>query len=592
MTVSTTTTEVSYTGDGIVTAFSVTFQFFGTTTTAELEVIERTIATGAEDTKVNGTDYTVSGGNNATGTVTATTAPASTVQWVIRRNTTQTQETDYVENDAFPAETHEDALDRVTMISQEQERDLGDSFKYPATYSGGASTAVPEPSAGKALKWNDAGDALENSDTDPDAAAAAAAASAVAAAASETAAAASETAAASSETNAATSETNAETAKDAAETAQQNAEAVATGFSFTFDNSTSMADPGTGDFRLNDATVANVTAIAFDATSAETGNPDVSNFIAAWDDVANATGSGVLTIKKAGTPATFAGFYVTSVTDNTGWLQVAVTHIASNGTWTASDRAFMSFAASGADGAGSLSNIVEDTTPQLGGNLDLNGHVVTGLEIGTDVQAFDADIPTVAASQAEMEAGTETALRSMSPQRVKQAIDANVSSGAWQEIGTATPSGASSVEFTGLTTYKHLMVVGQLRGSASAELRCRGSFDNGSTWASSGYQAFLTGINRSGTTINHNGSNAAYGVIHESLEGGSTYDTGFQMFINGNTATSGGVNFTVVSVGNIISQSGGFMLEHAGGNDVDGIQIYAGSGTLTGTVALFGAVSV
>ena len=47
-----------------------------------------------------------------------------------------------------------------------------------------------------------------------------------------------------------------------------------------------------------------------------------------------------------------------------------------------------------------------------------------GLVIGTNVQAYDADIPTVAASQAEMEAGTETALRSMSPLRVKQAIDA------------------------------------------------------------------------------------------------------------------------------------------------------------------------
>lgn len=44
--------------------------------------------------------------------------------------------------------------------------------------------------------------------------------------------------------------------------------------------------------------------------------------------------------------------------------------------------------------------------------------------IGTTVQAYDADIPTVAASQAEMEAGTESALRSMSPLRVKQAIDA------------------------------------------------------------------------------------------------------------------------------------------------------------------------
>jgi hypothetical protein len=47
-----------------------------------------------------------------------------------------------------------------------------------------------------------------------------------------------------------------------------------------------------------------------------------------------------------------------------------------------------------------------------------------GVAIGSDVQAYDADIPTVAASQAEMEAGTEAALRSMSPLRVAQAIAA------------------------------------------------------------------------------------------------------------------------------------------------------------------------
>jgi len=203
MTVSSTTTEVSYIGDGGTTAFPVTFAFFGSGTGAELEVIERTIATGAEATKINGTDFTVSGGNNATGTVTATTAPADTVQWVIRRNTAQTQETDYVENDAFPAETHESALDRLTMISQEQERDLGDSFKYPATYSGGASTEMPEPSAETVLAWNSGGTALENGPTTSEISNAAS--NATAAAASAAAAAASETAAGVSETNAAAS---------------------------------------------------------------------------------------------------------------------------------------------------------------------------------------------------------------------------------------------------------------------------------------------------------------------------------------------------------------------------------------------------
>ena len=36
-----------------------------------------------------------------------------------------------------------------------------------------------------------------------------------------------------------------------------------------------------------------------------------------------------------------------------------------------------------------MSDLVDDTTPQLGGDLDLNGHVITGLQIGVDVQAYN-----------------------------------------------------------------------------------------------------------------------------------------------------------------------------------------------------------
>jgi len=65
-----------------------------------------------------------------------------------------------------------------------------------------------------------------------------------------------------------------------------------------------------------------------------------------------------------------------------------------------------------------------------------------GLVIGTDVQPYDADIPTVSASQAEMEAGTEAALRSMSPLRVRQAIIAVTgAASAANDIGVAGGAG-------------------------------------------------------------------------------------------------------------------------------------------------------
>ena len=168
MTVSSTTTSVSFTGNGSTTSFAVTFPFQGTGTSSELTVVQRTIATGAETTLSYTTHYTVTGGSGSTGTVVAASAPADTVQWHIRRNTTTTQTVDYVTNDPFPADTHELALDRLAMAGQERDGDIAQAFQYPDTYTGSASTTVPEPSASKVLAWNSDADALENGPTTGD----------------------------------------------------------------------------------------------------------------------------------------------------------------------------------------------------------------------------------------------------------------------------------------------------------------------------------------------------------------------------------------------------------------------------------------
>jgi hypothetical protein len=165
MSVSATTTKVSYTGDASTTSFAVTFPFKGTGATSELTVVERTIATGAEVTKTYTTHFTVTGGSGATGTVIAVTAPATTVEWHIRRATTTTQTSDYVTNDPFSADTLEGDLDRLAMAGQERDGDIGQAFKYPDTYTGGASVAMPEPVANAYLVFNAAADALTTSTT-------------------------------------------------------------------------------------------------------------------------------------------------------------------------------------------------------------------------------------------------------------------------------------------------------------------------------------------------------------------------------------------------------------------------------------------
>jgi hypothetical protein len=140
MTVSSSTTKVSYSGDNSTTVFAYTFKIFAD---ADLTVIVRTDATGAESTKTLTTDYTVSGAGNAGGgAVTMVTAPASGETLVIKRSLTLTQSTDYVANDPFPAAAHEDALDRLTFIAQQQQEVFDRAVVFPETDT--ASTTIPD----------------------------------------------------------------------------------------------------------------------------------------------------------------------------------------------------------------------------------------------------------------------------------------------------------------------------------------------------------------------------------------------------------------------------------------------------------------
>ena len=134
MTISTTTILNSYSGNGSTTAFAYTFPI---NTTSEITVIERS-ATGTETVKSEGTgstNYGIADNGASGGTITMVTAPASGTTLLIRRNTSFTQETDYVANDPFPAETHEDALDKLQMQNQELEEELNRSLKISRTNS-------------------------------------------------------------------------------------------------------------------------------------------------------------------------------------------------------------------------------------------------------------------------------------------------------------------------------------------------------------------------------------------------------------------------------------------------------------------------
>ncbi|MEM7122080.1 MAG: hypothetical protein AAF563_12425 [Pseudomonadota bacterium] len=134
MAVTSATAKVSYAGNGSTTVFTVTFRFLEK---SHVQVILRD-AQGGETAWTEGTQYTLSGTGGTSGTLTVKTSPtnytpASGETLVITRNVPRTQEVDYGENDNFPAETHERALDKLTMLVQQQDEAASRALVVPSS---------------------------------------------------------------------------------------------------------------------------------------------------------------------------------------------------------------------------------------------------------------------------------------------------------------------------------------------------------------------------------------------------------------------------------------------------------------------------
>jgi len=295
MTISTTTIKNSFSGNGSTTAFTYTFPI---NTTAEILVIERS-ATGTETVRAEGsgsTNYGIVNNGAAGGIVTMVTAPVSGVTLILRRNTALTQETDYVANDPFPAETHEDALDKLQMQTQELQEQADRSFKVSRTNIIASSEFTDNATAraSKTLGFDSDGNLTTVADFLP-------------------------------------------AGGDSAQ--------------FTYSTTVTVADPGSGFIRFNNTTISSATIAYID--DAEANGTDVVAWVQSFDDVTgNATNRGRIRVSKANTLDTWHVFKVNAaITDASGYTKIPLTYIDGAGSLANNDKVFVSFVASGEDGA-------------------------------------------------------------------------------------------------------------------------------------------------------------------------------------------------------------------------------------------------
>ena len=156
MTVSNDTTVDRYTASVEQTVFPYTFRILAET---DLTVTSNGVALTLNS------DYSVSGVGEPTGgnvTLLWEDGAVGGELITILRSMPLTQLTDYVENDAFPAQTHEDALDRLTMMVHQLAEELDRALKF-GTDSTNVDVSVATLNSEDFLQVNSLGNIVGNS---------------------------------------------------------------------------------------------------------------------------------------------------------------------------------------------------------------------------------------------------------------------------------------------------------------------------------------------------------------------------------------------------------------------------------------------
>ncbi|MFP3799434.1 hypothetical protein [Paraburkholderia sp. SIMBA_027] len=155
MTVESSVQDVTYDMDGVTLTFAIPFYFL------ENDHIYADFIDSAEsiESLVNGTQFSLSGaGDEDGGSLTLANTKASGNKLHIYRVVPVTQESAYQQNSAFPAATTETALDKLTMIAQQQAAAIENSIRYPLQeYGTDGTLPIANDRANKVLGFADNG---------------------------------------------------------------------------------------------------------------------------------------------------------------------------------------------------------------------------------------------------------------------------------------------------------------------------------------------------------------------------------------------------------------------------------------------------
>jgi hypothetical protein len=121
--------------DSGTASYPIPFQFQANTDIRAWLSPTDTLDTTTADTLELGVDYTISGDGSSAGGALVPIAPFTTGYLIMERHTSLDQTADYTPNDAFPAESHERQLDRLSMVDEELQAAGSSSPQLPVGQS-------------------------------------------------------------------------------------------------------------------------------------------------------------------------------------------------------------------------------------------------------------------------------------------------------------------------------------------------------------------------------------------------------------------------------------------------------------------------
>jgi chemotaxis protein histidine kinase CheA len=344
-------------------------------------------------------------------------------------------------------EANDDAtLNAVTEKAQDAAQSASEAATSATSAASSATTATTKASEASTSASNAAtsasaaassATAAATSATSSATSATSSASSATAAAASETAAAASETAAATSETNAATSETN---AASSATAAASSATAAAASETAAAASESAAATSETNAASSASAAATSATNASSAQTAAEAARDSALSALDNFDDRYLGQKTSDPTTDNDGDALVTGALYFNTTNDimkvyeGSAWVP-AYASFSSFDTDDLTEGSTNLYYTDARAQAVSINNVVEDTTPQLGGNLDANGFTIAGRNVATDGTKLD---------------GIETgATADQTAQEIATAIDADTTA----EATLKTALGLGSAAYTPTSDY-------------------------------------------------------------------------------------------------------------------------------------------